>query len=561
MKAVKLLVIIALVTIMGCTLPEDPPYIGIGYEEVIPVTPPTSTLSPDWWKATVFYECYVRGFMDSDADGIGDLQGLITKLDYLQDLGITGIWLMPVTESSDDDHGYAVSNYWDIETDYGTLTDFDALLSAAHSRGIGVVMDLVINHSSYQHPFFLDSQSSKTSDHRDWYCWATKDLGWTAPWGGGSAWHSDPTGYYYAIFYYQQPDLNFKKDAVGNYMADTIRFWLNRGLDGFRFDAIPYLVENNGIVYHQPESTAYYARVRGIMDQYDNVFSVGEDTLDPDFYLTQGVDTFHSTFLFNYNYCIMGAVKNNNPQYTFGGHNLDWFITQEMALPAANLYSIILANHDHFTGARPFTQFIDESNEETALLKCKLAASYLLLTPGIPFIYYGEEIAISSNATYGTGDWSIRTPMQWDATANAGFSSATPFRNVNANYATYNVAVEDADSASVLNHYKKLIAIRNANPELQQYSFEKIATNAPTTFFSFIRTDGTNQVVVVLNFSDTEASCTLDFTGTALEGVSKTAGFDLYDGVTTYPNLTPSNDDAYDAGTVPAYGVRLIPLS
>jgi alpha-amylase len=547
-------------------------YPGIKYDETIDVVDPGTTLPADWWKSAVFYEVYVRGFKDSDGDGIGDLAGLTSKLDYLKDLGIGGIWLMPITESSDNDHGYATIDYRDIEDDYGDMDDFNTLLTEAHARGIGVIMDLVINHSSNSHPFFTDAAGSTGADYRSWYVWAGSQLNWQTPWGANT-WHvSSGTGtWYHGIFWSGMPDLNYKNPSVQNYMADTVKFWLNNGVDGFRFDAVPYLVSNGADkVWHQPETATYYQYLGSIFGQYTNIFTVGEDTEDPGTYISMNPPGFDSAFAFGFNEHFMGAIQLANAEYYYT-NSLGWYTDHNLHdgiaayldnTGSSGRLSFMQANHDNFAGTRPFTQFNGESDQAVAEAKCKLAATFQLAMPGTPFIYYGEEIAIAKNDGL-SGDHSIRTPMQWNsATSKAGFTTGTPFRNItDGNYLTHNVEDASSDPGSVFNHYRKMISIRNSTPALQSTEYQPVMTDDATDFFACIRSDLAEDVVVVLNFSTSQQDITLDFTGTTLEGVGRTCGTDLYDGVTDHTDLNGTNNSSYVVSAVGARSCKLIPVA
>ncbi|MGH7712588.1 MAG: alpha-amylase family glycosyl hydrolase, partial [Gemmatimonadaceae bacterium] len=360
----------------------------------VPARDPGSTLPADW-KLGPFIEIYVRGYSDSDGDGIGDLRGLTQKLDYLKDLGVTGIWLMPVTNSQDKDHGYAVSDYRTIEPQYGSLGDFDELLKQAHARGIGIIIDYVMNHSAAQNPLFLQSRSAPNATRRDWYVWSpTKPVGWSIY--GKDPWYQGVSGYYFGGFWDQMPDFNLRNPAVLAYHRDGIRFWLNRGVDGFRFDAVGNLVENGPNAWElQRENYTIMGDIRAVVDGYANRYLVCEAPGDP-LGFTQA-SACGSAFAFGHNYEIMKAVNGSDSAV----RAVASYFTRAPATLAT-----MLSNHDHFAGERLWDQVSGD------IARYKLAAASYLLLPGVPFIYYGEEIGMAGGVGL-TGDWKLRTPMSW----------------------------------------------------------------------------------------------------------------------------------------------------
>ena len=467
-----------------------------------PTAPPTFDTSavaaadpgssvPATWQTGTFIEIYVRGYQDSDGDGIGDLKGLISRLDYLKDLGITGIWLMPVTNSQDHDHGYAVTDYRNIETQYGSLADFDQLLTQAHARGIGVIIDYVMNHSAAQHPAFLNSTSSASNAYRDWYVWqSAKPSGWNIY--GNNPWYSGTDGYYFAGFWDQMPDFNLLNPSVVNYHQDSMRFWLNRGVDGFRFDAVGNLVENGPSAWEdQPQNYTLMGGVRQMLNGYSQRYMVCEAPADPAGFTT----ACGSAFAFNHKDDIVNAAKGNT---TAIQSVANYFTT-----PARAAMATIISNHDSFAGDRLYTQV----NGNVA--QYKLAAATYLLQPGIPFIYYGEEVGMSNNSGLG-GDWKLRTPMSWTATdaGAAGFSTSAPFRALASNVGTYNAAAEAGDATSILSFYKAMIALRNTLPSIARGSYEAPVVTGST--LAFRRVLGGERSLVVINYgtSGTTASVT-----------------------------------------------------
>ena len=446
---------------------------------------PGSTL-PDGWSSGAFMEIFVRSYQDSDGDGVGDLRGLISRLDYLKDLGVSGLWLMPVTASQDHDHGYAVQDYRAIEAAYGSLADFDELLRQAHARGIAVVVDYVMNHSAAANPIFVNSKSSSTDAFRDWYLWSgTKPTGWSIY--GNDPWRGSPGNYYFAPFWDQMPDWNLLNPGVVAYHHDNLRFWLNRGVDGFRFDAVGNLVENGPSAWeNQPQNYALMRDVRSLLDGYARRFLVCEGPSDPFGYTT----ACGSAFAFN-NYS--GGVNN-----LIAAAKGDAAAAQRVAdfpktAPAG--MSTMLSNHDSFAGQRPYDQFVGN------LAQYRLAAATYLLQPGTPFLYYGEEVGMAGAATL-TGDAKLRTPMSW--TAAGGFSTGNPYRATSANVATFNVAAEQADPNSLLAFYKAMLALRRDLPSIARGSYENAAASGAA--ISFQRAYGGERTLVAINYATTAAT-------------------------------------------------------
>lgn len=447
---------------------------------------PGSTLPADWHQGP-FAEIFVRAYQDSDGDGIGDLRGLIARLDYLQALGVTGLWLMPVTASQDRDHGYAVTDYRRIERDYGSLADFDALVAAAHARGIGVVIDYVMNHSAARHPAFVNSQAGTGNPYRDWYVWqAGRPSGWNV--FGGDPWHNGGSGWYYGAFWDQMPDFNLRNAAVTGWHHDNLRFWLNRGVDGFRFDAVGNLVENGPAAWEsQPQNYTLMRSVKALVQGYERRFLVCESPANP---LPFGA-ACGSAFAFGHQHTVIAAAKGDAAAVRAVA---DYFRT------APTTMSTMLSNHDSFAGQRAWDQF---NGDQAAY---RLAAATLLLMPGTPFIYYGEEIGMAGAAAL-TGDPKLRTPMSWSATA-AGFTSGTPFRALSANIATQNVAAQQADPNSLLAWYRAMTALRRDWPSLRGGSYE--AATASGTLLHFQRAVAGERSLVLINYGSAGTSTTID---------------------------------------------------
>ena len=475
----------------GSTSPPPPPAPPAVDVSSVAAADPGSTLPPGWQHGA-FMEIFVRSYQDSNGDGKGDLQGLISRLDYLHDLGVRGLWLMPVTASQDRDHGYAVVDYRAVEPDYGTLTDFDQLVAQAHARGIGVIVDDVMNHSAADNPLFANSAYAASNPYRDWYVWQPTD---SSAWNvyGLDPWHSARTGWYYGGFSNAMPDWNLTNPAVVAYHHDSQRFWLNRGVDGFRFDAVGNFVENGPTQWlDQPQDYALLHDVRTLMDGYAQRYMVCEGTGDP-----QGFgapSACGSAFAFDLNAHLIGAAQGNAADVAAVAAYFN-------AAPPA--MATLLSNHDSFAGLRAADQLGNDN------AKLELAAATYLLLPGTPFIYYGEEIGMGGNAALG-GDPGLRTPMSWTAdTVNAGFSSVTPWRGLSANVATRNVAAEIADPTSLYAFYKTMLALRNGRPSIAAGSYEGAVASGSA--MSFQRVAGAERTLVVINYGAT--ATTLDVAG------------------------------------------------
>jgi glycosidase len=450
----------------------------------------TSSALAAGWSQGPFMQIYVRAYQDSDGDGKGDLKGLIQRLDYLQDLGIKGLWLLPVTESSDRDHGYAVKNFRAIEPDYGTLADFELLLAEAHKRGMGVIMDFVINHGSNQHPLFLNSSSSATHAQRNYFVWQNpKPAGWQIY--GQDPWYASnwANGFYFAGFSNTMPDFNWRATEVATFHHDNLRYWLNKGVDGFRFDAVGNLVENSASAWEvQPENHVVMNNVRQTLQQYSQRYMVCEAPANSLAFAQ--TNSCGSAFAFDLSSSIVGAAKG------------DVAAIQKLADYYKNRPATLapfVSNHDRFAGDRLWNQV------QGNVAQYKLAAASYLLLPGTPFIYYGEEIGMAAANTL-TGDWSIRTPMSWTADAK-GFSNGSPFRALSSNISTQNVAQQLSDSNSLQQHYKKLLVLRNSQVALSSGTYEGAWANQKT--MGFQRVSGNDKVMVLLNYDTASANLSI----------------------------------------------------
>ncbi len=455
-------------------------------QEVQPSTLPAN------WQRGAFMEIFVRAYKDSDGDGVGDLKGLTQQLDYLKDLGIKGIWLIPVTTNADGDHGYATTDFRGIDPAYGSLEDFDELLRQAHARGIGVVMDYVINHSARHHPMFISAlKDGPSSPFYDWFVWE-KDapLGWDI-WGK-YPWTRTHQGHYFGTFGKHMPDFNFKNPAVLAYHQDSLRFWLNRGLDGFRLDAVPHLVENSAKDWNdQPESRSITGDLRKLITAYPQRHVVCEATANPQVYAA--ADICGSAFAFGLEHNIVNAAKGDKKAIQFVAN---YFTTAPQSM------ATFAANHDIFAGARLWDQLRGN------LAQYKLAAASYLLQPGTPYIYYGEEIGMAGIKGL-EGDEPLRAPMSWTADKRgAGFTThVKPFRPIAPNVARFNVSAQLADPNSLLSFYKSMLALRNSLPSLASGSYD--APVVQGRVMAYRRTLGAETSLVVINYGTKPSTLTL----------------------------------------------------
>lgn len=453
----------------------------------VPMNDPGSRLAPQWHDGALL-QVYVRAYQDSDGDGIGDLRGLIQRLDYIAALGVKGIWLMPITRSQDNDHGYAVMDYRGIEPEYGTMADFDALLAAAHQRGLGVVLDYVMNHSALEHPLFEAARQARKSPWRDWYVWADqRPQGWNVY--GKNPWYQEDAGWYYAGFSDQMPEFNLRNPDVVRFHLDNLRFWLNKGVDGFRFDAVGNLVENNAMGWEgQPENHVLMSEVRSVVHGYTNRYMVCEAPGDPVAFGDES--SCGASFAFGHNGRIVAAALGDPSSIERIAHYLEPASMQDMVG--------FVSNHDSFAGQRLMDRV--RGNES----RYRLAAATYLLQPKTAMVYYGEEIGMAGASGLG-GDHKLRAPMAWDASAPfAGFSAETPFRKPAANWRTHDVASQDPNPASLLNFYRRLLRLRNASPALAHGHYE--AGQAQGTMMAFTRRDAAQTVVAVFNYGNQASS-------------------------------------------------------
>ena len=448
--------------------------------------------APAWVHGATCYEIFVRSFYDSDGDGVGDLRGLTAKLDYINDgnprstsdLGARCIWLMPIMESPSY-HGYDATNYYKVEPDYGTNDDFKRFVAEAHKRGIKVLIDMVLNHMSNEHPYFQAALRDTASPYRSWFVFSPTDQG-KGIWGN-QVWHKSPVRdeYYYGIFWHGMPDLNYKTGAVREEAKKVARFWLqDMGVDGFRLDAIPFLVEENGVFAGAPGThdvlREYSAYVRRIAP---GAWTVGEVWDSTGTMLTYYPDQLDAHFAFELSDAIVNSLRSGN-----GATILDKYLRLQRALPAYR-YAPFLRNHDQ-------TRTMTDLKGDVA--KAKVSATLLLTLPGLPFVYYGEEIGMTGDKP----DERLRTPMHWRPRApSAGFTSAKPWEPLQPDSLTANVDVERGDPASLFNLYRKLIHLRADNPALAEGELVPL-TSGSEAVVAYVRRTATRGVLVVANVGE-----------------------------------------------------------
>jgi alpha-amylase len=486
------LIFIVVMFIPGCVAPAR-------LQTSTPTTEGALTPFPPgypWWRDSVGYEIFVRSFYDSNGDGIGDFNGITQKLDYLNDgdpstatdLGISTMWLMPIFPSPSY-HGYDVTDYYSVNPQYGTMDDFKRLILEAHKRGIKVVMDMVLNHTSDQHPWFKDAKSSTTSQYRDWYIWSETDPGYKGPWGE-EVWHASRSGYYYGIFESGMPDLNYTNPEVTNQMEEVTRFWLEDvGVDGFRLDAAKHLIEKKRVQENTTATHDWFQQYRGFYKKINpNAITIGElfgnNLAVVDSY-TNG-DQFDLAFNFELASAFVQSAKSGSALPALGALNSTNKILE------SSQYSPFLTNHDQ---NRVISELEGNRN------KAKVAASLLLTSPGMPFIYYGEEIGMEGMKP----DENIRRPMQWNAEQNGGFSTSTPWRQPDSKFKFVNVDAENIDPTSLLSHYRNLIQLRNTHPALQSGDFN-IIKSKNASIFSSLRSSGDDSILTLINMSGAPVS-------------------------------------------------------
>jgi oligo-1,6-glucosidase len=510
-----------------------------------------------WWKECVVYQIYPRSFYDSNGDGIGDLRGIIQKLDYLNELGIDVIWLCPVYKSPNDDNGYDVSDYQDIMDEFGTLADWDELLAEMHKRGIKLVMDLVVNHTSDEHAWFQESRKSKDNPYRHFYIWRPGKNGqepnnWRS-FFGGSAWQYDEqTGEYYLhLFSKKQPDLNWENPKVRDEIFKMMNWWLDKGIDGFRMDVINMISKVPGlpdapVMTHDryqfggqyfmngPRLMEFLTEMKQkVLSRYD-ILTVGETP----FVTTQDAikivneETGALTMLFQFEHVDLDAETGADSGGTIKKMKLldlkDVMTRWQKDLEGRAWNSIYLSNHDQ---PRTVSRFGDDSRFRVE--SAKLLGTFIHMLQGTPYVYQGEEIGMTNVAFESIEDYrdvetlnmykevvdekgtdpqetlkiihaksrdNARTPVQWDASDNAGFTTGTPWIKVNPNYKEINIAGALADPNSVFHYYKKLIQLRRENPIIVYGTYDLIL-DSHEEIYAFTRTLEEERLLVILNFS------------------------------------------------------------
>jgi len=495
-----------------------------------------------WYKNAVIYELSMKGFKDSSSDGKGDIQGLISKLDYLYNLGIDCIWILPIYPSPGLDDGYDISDYFSIDPDYGTLDDFRELISESHLRGIKIISELVLNHTSDQHPWFIESKKGPESKFHEYYVWSetynkyqdariiftdTERSNWT--------WCDDCGKYYWHRFFSSQPDLNFDNEKVKEEMKRVFRFWFDLGLDGFRVDAVPYLFERDGTdCENLPETHQYIRDLRKIIDEeYPGRVLLAEANQWPEDlvkYFGSG-DEFHMAFNFPLMPRIFMAFRKENSEPVIN------IIKQIPDIPAICQWAIFLRNHDELT----LEMCTDEERDDmycayaedrrmqlnkgirrrlNPLLKndrkkIELAYALLFTLPGTPVIYYGDEIGMGDNIYLGDRN-GVRTPMQWNENKNAGFSDSKPSMlyspviiDPEYNYNAVNVESQMSSQSSLLNFIKRFIHKRKKHPVFGSGGIRFIEVNNQK-ILSFLRTGSEEKALCVFNLSSKAEAARLD---------------------------------------------------
>jgi alpha-glucosidase len=481
-------------------------------------------MDPLWWQRGIVYQVYPRSFMDSDGDGVGDLAGVLSRLDYLRELGVDALWLSPIYPSPMKDFGYDVADYCGVDRVFGTLADFDRLVEAAHARGLKVILDFVPNHTSDQHPWFIESRSSRKNPKRDWYIWRDQPNNWLSNFGG-SAWEFDKATaqYYYHAFLAEQPDLNWRNPEVAEAMLAVLRFWLERGVDGFRVDVLWHLVKDEGFAdnpanpewrqgmdpYHalfpvysadRPEVHALVRRMRALLDQYGDRVLIGEIYLALERLVQYyGEDLRGAHLPFNFQLLFVPwearALARLVDEY-------------ERMLPPGAWPNWVLGNHD-----RP------RIASRVGPAQARVAAMLLLTLRGTPTLYYGDEIGMQNVPIpfeavqdpferrvpgMGLGRDPVRTPMQWSAAPQAGFTTGRPWLPLPGDFRDLNVARQREDPRSMLALHKALIALRRDEPALQLGRLELLET--PPQALAYIRED---RFLVALNIGSKEKRMTL----------------------------------------------------
>lgn len=514
-----------------------------------------------WWKESVVYQIYPRSFMDSNGDGVGDLRGIISKLDYLKYLGVDVVWLCPVYESPNDDNGYDISNYQSIMDEFGTMEDWEELLEGLHARGMKLIMDLVVNHSSDEHHWFVESRKSKDNPYRDYYIWRPgKDGQAPNDWGSffsGSAWEYDEASdeYYLHMFSKKQPDLNWENPKVRREVYDMMTWWLDKGIDGFRMDVINLISKPEGLPNHAdggncingPRVHEFLQEMnREVLSKYD-IMTVGEtvDVTPEDAILFAGTDRNELNMVFQFE--LMGIDSGPDGKWwakPWTLVDLKQILSKwQTMLDGRAWNSIYMNNHDQ---PRLVSRF--GNDREYHNVSAKMLATLLHTLQGTPYIYQGEEIGMTNvrfetideyrdietlnmyqeylekgysqeqimEGIYAKGRDNARTPMQWKGDSpHAGFTTGTPWLAVNPNYQEINVERALADDNSIFHYYRRLIQLRKQH-EVIVYGRYELLNPEDQQVYAYTRTLGEERLLVVLNFYDKPAH----FTWTTDEAVA-----------------------------------------
>ncbi|WHY78540.1 alpha-glucosidase [Neobacillus sp. WH10] len=518
-----------------------------------------------WWKEAVAYQIYPRSFMDSNGDGIGDIQGIISKLDYLKDLGIDVIWVSPMYQSPNDDNGYDISDYQEIMAEFGTMADFDLLLKETHQRGMKLILDLVINHTSDEHPWFIESRSSKENPKRDWYIWRDGKGGkepnnWESIFSGPAWEYDEKTDQYFMhIFSKKQPDLNWENKDVRHALYNMINWWLNKGIDGFRVDAISHIKKEEGLLDMQnPEGLPYVSCFEKMMNvdgihtllqelkeetfsNYD-IMTVGEangvtvdEAEDVENWVGEKSGKFNMVFQFEHLALWDAETKKALDIVELKDVLSRW----QKGLEGKGWNALFIENHD-----KPRVVSTWGNDQEYWYESATAFAAMYFLMQGTPFIYQGQEIGMTNvqfdsiddyddvsaknmyrlkraegipheeimEVIWASGRDNSRTPMQWSAAENGGFSTGTPWLKVNPNYKHINVEIQENDANSVLNFYKKLIRLKKAK-EVFTYGTYELLLKDDTQIYVYTRTLDKEKMIVIANLSAKPA----EFQGVSLD--------------------------------------------
>ncbi|MDR1989440.1 MAG: maltose alpha-D-glucosyltransferase [Acidobacteriaceae bacterium] len=520
---------------------------------------------PLWYKDAVFYQLHVKSFCDSNGDGIGDFPGLTSTLDHIASLGIDCVWLQPMYPSPLKDGGYDISDYTSIHPRYGTLRDFDCFLDAAHARGLRVIIELVLNHTSDEHPWFVDARRSRDSPHRDWYVWSDTDdkyrdariifldterSNWT--------WDPISRAYYWHRFFSHQPDLNYDHPAVREEIWKVMAFWLDRGVDGFRVDAVPYLVERDGTSCENlPETHAVMKDLRARLDaHYTGKVLLAEANMWPEDIRSYfgDEDEFHMALHFPIMPRLFLALRREDRTPL-----LD-ILARTPSIPASCQWALFLRNHDELTlemvtDADRQYMWDEYATDPRARLnlgirrrlapllngdrrQIELMTSLLMSLPGSPIVYYGDEIGMGDNVALDDRN-SVRTPMQWTDGLNAGFSSADPERlclplvsDAQYGYTAVNVTAQQHDPASLLNWTRRLIDVRHSTPVFGRGA-TTFLTPGNHAVLAFTRTLDQQTILVVCNLAGTAQTAALE-----LGHLGDAVPVGMFDG-RSWPRLTP----------------------